>query len=232
MTFYDPEAGRHANILPEEESIHCVRVLRQKAGDQIEVFNGQGSVYQAVIETAHPKRCSYRIIARDDAPSDPYCLHLAIAPTKNMDRIEWMLEKCVEIGVHEISFISCDHSERNRIRLERLQKKAVSAMKQSRRAFATQINPLLPFADFLDQCPTDTLRHIAYVPTAGTSPHLKETKTNRNYIVLVGPEGDFSTDEIQLAMEAEFTPTSLGNSRLRTETAGLVACTTLAIIHA
>ncbi len=232
MTFYDPEAGKGKSILPEEESIHCVRVLRQKSGDEIEVFNGLGTIFQAVIEDAHPKKCSYRILNQHDAPPDPYSFHLAIAPTKNMDRIEWMLEKCVEIGLHEISFVSCHHSERVRLRLDRLQKKAIAAMKQSRRAFATRINPLVPFSDFLDQCSPDTTRHIAYVPAAGISPHVKETKPGGNYIVLIGPEGDFSTEEIKLAESAGFTPTSLGNSRLRTETAGLIACATLAIMHA
>ena len=231
MTFYDPHAGNPHPVLPEEESQHCIKVLRRKKGDSIQVLDGKGGFYEGIIEDDHPKHCAYRVIKSDQLPPDPYYFHLAIAPTKNSDRMEWMIEKCVEIGLHEITFLECAHSERSRIRTDRLEKKAISAMKQSGRAFHTKINPLTAFSEFLKDCKPDTTRHMAYVPAAGHSPHLKHTKPGGNYIVLVGPEGDFSPDEADHASAHNFSPTSLGNSRLRTETAGLVACHTLALIH-
>ncbi len=231
MVFYDPDAGRNPSVLPEEESQHCIRVLRHRNGDPIRVIDGKGHRFEAVIEEDHPRRCRYRIDSTVRVPPDPYHVHLAIAPTKNSERMEWMVEKCVEIGVHEITFIHCSHSERSRLRLDRLEKKAVAAMKQSGRAYSTRINELEPFTEFLTNCPGDTLRHIAWVPASGTAPHLKDTARNGHYIVLVGPEGDFSDEEISQATVHGFEPTSLGHSILRTETAGIAVCHTLALLH-
>ncbi len=231
MTFYDPDAATGDHFLSEEESIHCVRVLRQRNGDRIRIMDGKGTFFDAVIEEAHPKKCKYSVEEIHRKAPDPYSLHLAIAPTKNIDRMEWMIEKCVEIGLHQITFLQCGNSERTRLRYDRLEKKAIAAMKQSGRAYATKINSLTPFPDFISNPGNGLIKHIAYVPASLDSPHLKETKPNSDYIVLIGPEGDFSPEEIQQAQDKGYTPTSLGNSRLRTETAGLVACHTLALLH-
>lgn len=231
MTFYDPDAGAEFPVLPEEESHHCIRVMRRQTGDQIRVLDGKGGIYEGIITDDRPKKCAYRVTSSSQADPDPYRIHLAISPTKNSDRMEWMMEKCVEIGLHEITFLECERSERSRLRTDRIGKKGVAAMKQAGRYFMPRINQITPFSQFIKACPPETTRHIAWVPAAGSAPHLKQTKPSQAYIVLIGPEGDFTPAEVEEATQYGFKPTSLGQSTLRTETAGLVTCLTLSLIH-
>jgi 16S rRNA (uracil1498-N3)-methyltransferase len=232
MAFYHPEVMNGDTVLSKDESFHCIKVLRYQEGDDIEIFDGNGGIYQAKIIEGNPSKCQFKIISATHAEPDPYHLHLAIAPTKNTDRMEWMIEKCVEVGLHEISFLLCTNSERSRLRTDRLEKKMIAAMKQSRHPYATTIHErMMDFNEFLSKLPEDSVRHICHVPVAQTATHLKDTVKNKKYVVLVGPEGDFTKNEIKASLSSEFMPTSLGNSRLRTETAGLIACHTLALIH-
>lgn len=231
MTFYDPDAGAEYPVLPEEESHHCIRVMRRQTGDQIRVIDGKGGIYEGIITDDRPKKCPYRVTSSSKADPDPYRIHLAISPTKNSDRMEWMMEKCVEIGLHEITFLHCERSERTRLRLDRIEKKGVAAMKQSGRYFMPRLHHVTPFSKFIKNCASDSVRHIAWVPAAESAPHLKQTERNRTYIILIGPEGDFSEAEVEEAKQHGFKPTSLGNSILRTETAGIVACHTLSLVH-
>lgn len=231
MTFYHPTISQGDTVLSKEESFHCIKVLRFQEGDDIEIYDGAGGIYLAKIIEGNPAKCRFDITSSTHAEPDPYRVHLAIAPTKNADRMEWMIEKCVEVGLHEISFLTCTNSERSRLRTDRLEKKMIAAMKQSRRPFATTINEMTEFNKFLSVLPDNTIKHVCHVPVAETATHLKNTIKNKNYVVMVGPEGDFSKKEIEACQSLGFIHTSLGHSRLRTETAGLVACHTLALCH-
>ncbi len=190
-------------------------------GDDIQITDGQGVFYQAQIVSIDSKKCVFKINAHEKIPAKNFRIHIAIAPTKNTDRIEWFVEKAVEIGVHEISFILCKNSERKVLNLERIEKIAVSAMKQSQQPWMPILHPLQPLRDILSQ-PADE-KFICYVDS--TNPiHLKAiAKPNKNYLVLIGPEGDFANEELNAALQAGFEKVSLGENRLRTETAGLVA---------
>jgi 16S rRNA (uracil1498-N3)-methyltransferase len=226
--FYEPQILQNLQ-LNEEESRHAIKVLRLAVGDILQVVDGYGHQYETQLVEAHEKRCKVHILSeKKEEPRDFY-LHLAIAPTKNMDRMEWMLEKCVEIGVEEVSFLETRYSERRELKLARLEKIAVSAMKQSQKARLPQMNPLLKWKSFLEktksQC-SDYQKFIAHLNDDRRA-LFAETIPQRKYLVLIGPEGDFSTDEIQQALAAGFGPVTLGESRLRTETAGLVAIHTL-----
>jgi 16S rRNA (uracil1498-N3)-methyltransferase len=230
-TFYHPPVRQGDLTLSKEESHHCIKVLRHQKGDEIRIYDGEGGIYQAVITSDHPSHCTFSISDKQQAPPDLYYFHLAIAPTKNTDRMEWMLEKCVEIGLHEITFIQCNHSERTRIRIDRLEKKMVSAMKQAGRTYATKINEVVDFGEFISSSLQEDSKYIAWVPVASHGAHLKEAVSGKRYVVLVGPEGDFSENEVQEAQANGFLPVSLGSNTLRSETAGLVACHTIALLH-
>jgi len=220
--FYQPNLPE-ATYLDTEESKHCIKVLRMKAGDSIKVIDGHGSLYKALITEANHKKCGFSIQEKIYSNKFPFHRHIAIAPTKNIDRIEWFVEKAVEIGIDEISFILCDHSERKVLKLERLEKKAVSAMKQSYKFWMPKINELKPYNDFL-QLKHGGLKSIAYVDFENPV-QLKDLLDSKvDSLVLIGPEGDFSEQEVKLAELAGFKKVGLGNSRLRTETAGIVAC--------
>lgn len=224
--FYLPEIKDGVTLLSPEESRHAVKVLRLNSGDKIQIFDGQGSVYTAEITDPHHKKTAFRIVDKEhQSPSTSY-IHIAIAPTKNIDRIEWFVEKAVEIGVSEISFILCQNSERKVMKLERIHKKAISAMKQSMNGFLPRINELATFKDFITQVDQDG-KYIAYVDFNNPKQLVEAAKDNKNHCVLIGPEGDFSIEELELALEHGFKKVALGNSRLRTETAGIVACHTL-----
>ncbi len=190
-------------------------------GDDIQITDGQGVFYQAQIVSIDSKKCVFKINAHEKIPAKNFRIHIAIAPTKNTDRIEWFVEKAVEIGVHEISFILCKNSERKVLNLDRIEKIAVSAMKQSQQPWMPILHPLQSLRDILTQ-PADE-KFICYVDS--TNPiHLKAiAKPNKNYLVLIGPEGDFANEELNAALQAGFEKVSLGENRLRTETAGLVA---------
>jgi len=224
--FYTPDA-QISQELPEEEAAHAVRVLRLQAGDEMILMDGQGDFYRAEVTMASQKHCLYRII--EILPQQPQWkghLHLAIAPTKMMERMEWLVEKAVEIGVDEISFLNCQFSERKVLKLPRVDKIAISAMKQSRKAWKTQLNDMDCFKSFISQehkgrkfiahCYEEIARTYLY-------DELRQPSDSDDVLVLIGPEGDFSVEEVRMAIDHGFVSVHLGESRLRTETAGLSA---------
>lgn len=231
--FYVPEA-RDASVdqtvyLDEDESAHCAKVLRLRAGDQITVIDGVGGMYNAEITICDKRNCAARITeVVPDVYIRPYRNHVAIAPTKNIDRLEWFVEKAVEFGIDEITPLLCDHSERKVLKLDRLQKIAVSAVKQSGNVIIPIINELTPFSDFVKTATADR-RLIAHCEPGQKIFLADNVERGQSVITLIGPEGDFSDQEIQLALNSGYLPTSLGNTRLRTETAGVSVCAYLAM---
>ena len=220
--FYAPDI-KYDMELPQEEAGHCIRVLRMKEGDRIRLTDGKGAFYDAVISAVAGKHCMVHIVSKEvQAPLWRGRLHIAVAPTKLMERNEWFVEKAVEIGVDEITFLKTDHSERDVVKMERIEKIAVSAMKQSQKATLPVLNGMTPFKNFVESG-FEGDRFIAHCES-GDKTGLKDAVVpGRDTIVLIGPEGDFSPAEIEMALKAGFKPVSLGPSRLRTETAALVA---------
>lgn len=208
--------------LPEEESKHIVRVLRMVPGDMFLLLDGKGTKVTVRITEDHPKRCAVEVVEKERLERPAGGFHLAIAPTKNLDRMEWMVEKIVEIGAARLSFIECDHSERVNLKYDRLERVAISAMKQAQQDFLLIIDPMQKLDTLLQQFPGGAIAHCAE-----GQKHALPTLT-LNGPVLIGPEGDFSVREIALALQSGYKAVHLGESRLRTETAGMVA-TTLAI---
>ncbi len=228
--FYVPDAA-HQTELPPEEATHALRVLRLKAGDEIFLMDGEGVFYRAEVSMASSKHCLYDVL--DTMPQQRAWngrIHLAIAPTKMMDRIEWMAEKCTEIGFDEISFLNCKFSERKVLRADRIEKIVVSAVKQSHKAWKPVVNDLTTFKEFITS-PRQGRKFICHcyeeVEKNDFFTELSQPYegADGDITVLVGPEGDFSIDEVRLALENGYESVSLGTSRLRTETAGLVAVT-------
>ena len=226
--FYVPDAARQTE-LPPEEATHALRVLRLKAGDEIFLMDGEGVFYRAEVSMASSKHCLYEVL--DTMPQQRAWnghIHLAIAPTKMMDRIEWMTEKCTEIGFDEISFLNCKFSERKVLRADRIEKIVVSAVKQSHKAWKPVVNDLAAFKEFVTT-PRPGRKFICHcyeeVEKKDFFTELSQAydESEGDVTVLVGPEGDFSIDEVRLALENGYESVSLGTSRLRTETAGLVA---------
>ena len=228
--FYTPDILK-TNELPEEEAKHCTKVLRLTEGDEITLTDGNGFFYQAVISAASNKRCLVKITeTTEQKPLWKGRLHMAVAPTKNMDRNEWFAEKATEIGMDELTFLNCRFSERRVIKTERIEKILVSAIKQSLKARLPRLNEMTDF-EKLVTLPFEGKKFIAHCNEGEKTP-LKEALTEgENALILIGPEGDFSPEEVTLALENGFTPISLGNSRLRTETAALVACHTFNLIN-
>ncbi len=228
--FYTPEILTNPE-LPEEEAGHCLRVLRLTTGDEVMLTDGQGSFYKAVISAASGKRCQVRII--ETLPQEKGWtghLHVAMAPTKNMDRTEWFAEKATEIGFDELTFLNCRYSERKVIKTERIEKILVSAIKQSLKANKPILNEMTPFDRFITQDFAGQ-KFIAHC-YPGEKTLLKDAvRPGEDAVVLIGPEGDFSEEEVAKALAAGFRPISLGKSRLRTETAALVACHTLNLLN-
>lgn len=220
--FYTPDIAVDGE-LPEEEAGHCLRVLRLGVGDEVMLTDGKGFFYKAVITVATGKRCQVKVVETiGQAPLWNGHLHLAMAPTKNMDRIEWFAEKATEIGFDELSFVNCRFSERKVIKTERIEKIVVSAVKQSLKARKPLVNELTDFGKFIQQ-KFEGQKFIAHC-YEGDKPLLKDVLIpGKNAVVLIGPEGDFSPEEVQKAEAAGFQAISLGKSRLRTETAALVA---------
>ena len=222
--FYTPDIEGDIYTLNADESRHCVRVLRLGAGEAVSLVDGKGTWYEGVIERAEVRGCEIRITDRRELYGRRnFHLHLAVAPTKNIDRIEWMLEKCTEMGIDEITLLHAAHSERKVVKEERLEKVIISAMKQSLKAYLPKLNPLTEFSRFVKNNPS-TLKCIAHCDK-GYKKSLQEIyQPGQDITILIGPEGDFSGNEITLALENNFIPVTLGESRLRTETAGIVAC--------
>lgn len=224
--FYVPNLAT-SNVLPEEESLHAVKVLRLQAGDLIIVVDGVGGYHKAKITLAHHKRCAFEILnSQLEFGKRDFKLHIAIAPTKNMERLEWFVEKATEIGIDEITPIICRFSERKNLKEERLEKIIVSASKQSKKAYFPVLNPLTTFEQFIKAQRAESC-YIAHCYELDKKQLSAELKGKKDVLILIGPEGDFSNEEVEAAMAAGFTPVSLGDSRLRTETAGVVACTTV-----
>ena len=230
--FYCPDIA-DTLTLGEEDSKHCVKVLRMAEGDTIEVVDGNGTLYTCRITMAHPKRCAVEVTERMQQP--PHWGHrivLGVAPTKNLDRIEWLVEKCVEMGVDRIIPLRCHNSERTVLKTERLKKIMVSAMKQSLKATLPLLDEMTPVAQVLAE-PFEGTRCIAYcdeqLPRGQRLTLTGVYRPGHDVMVLIGPEGDFSPEEVQAARDAGFMPVTLGESRLRTETAGMMA---VAWIHA
>lgn len=228
--FYQPLIHEGIHHLDAEESRHCVKVLRKKTGELIHLTDGKGFFYEAAILKNDPAQCDFKITSKTPEPPKDFFIHIAIAPTKNADRIEWFVEKAVEFGVNKVSLIECEHSERIFSKTDRLKKIAVTAMKQSLKATLPQIEGLLRL-DSLIACADEDQKFIAHVDQSNPL-HLKDAaRKGLRYLVLIGPEGDFSTKELQLAKEKDFQKISLGSSRLRTETAGIAACHILNLIN-
>ncbi len=231
--FYCPEVDE-TNLLPQEEATHALRVLRLQSGDELFLIDGKGNFYRAEVALATNKRLTYNIL--ETMPQQKTWhgdIHLAIAPTKNMDRIEWMTEKITEIGFDHLSFLECKFSERKQIRIDRVDKIVVSAVKQSRKPWKPLVDEMISFKRFID---ANKGKHgyIAHCynefPKKDLFSELQTIDRNEEVIVLVGPEGDFSVDEVKYALDNGFESISLGESRLRTETAGLMAVTMAQLI--
>ncbi len=228
--FYQPDIDQQVFSLDEEESRHCVKVLRRNPGDRIQVTDGKGFFYTAIITNADSRRCSFSIDTKSPAPPRPYFLHIAISPTKNADRIEWFVEKCVEIGIDRISLVECKHTERAFLKSERLKKIALSAMKQSVKANLPQIDEVVSFKSFIETT-KEASRFIAYVDHSNPVLLKDAAGDAKESVILIGPEGDFDLEELALAISNGFQKVSLGPSRLRTETAGMVACNTISLLN-
>jgi 16S rRNA (uracil1498-N3)-methyltransferase len=225
--FYTPDISGNSYILNEEESKHCIRVLRLQIDDEINLIDGKGGFYKAKIVSENPKSCALEIVEKkEDYEKRNYNLHLAVAPTKNSDRIEWLIEKAVEIGFDEFTPIICEHSERKHINIDRLERIVISAMKQSVKAFKPVIHECISFRNFMQKQST-SLKFIAHCYNDKDYlklPLNKIYKKSNSVICIIGPEGDFSEKEVIEALKVGYKGISLGSSRLRTETAALVAC--------
>ncbi|WP_437395742.1 16S rRNA (uracil(1498)-N(3))-methyltransferase [Flagellimonas lutimaris] len=231
--FYNPTLDNSAKqfTFPPDESKHMVRVLRKSEGDIVHITNGKGYLFEAEILEADQKRCKARIISNRKSIPKRYKLHMVVAPTKMNDRYEWFLEKATEIGVDEITPIICDHSERKTIKLERMERVLQSAMKQSLQTVLPQLNPPILCREFLESDVSTGLKFIAHCQEGDKMELKRKVIADNDTTILIGPEGDFSNEEIDLAKEKGYVPISLGRNRLRTETAAIVACATVAIIN-
>jgi len=230
--FYNPSLDNSVKqfVFPPDESKHIVRVLRKSEGDVLQITNGKGYLFEAEILVADQKKCKAQIISEKKAIPKRYSLHMAVAPTKMNDRYEWFLEKATEIGVDEITPIICDHSERKVIKLERMERVLQSAMKQSLQTVLPKLNPAVSYKDFMASEYTG-LKFIAHCDKGEKMELKRRVIADMDLTILIGPEGDFSKNEIDMAKEKGFMPISLGNNRLRTETAAIVACATVSIIN-
>ena len=229
--FYTSQIDHKQAILGEEESRHIIKVLRMAGGDPLEMVDGKGNYYTGIISVPDPKSCQVRIknVTEDYLHRD-YYLHIAIAPPKSTERFEWFLEKATEIGVDEISPIICARSERNRIRHDRSQKILIAAMKQSGRALLPRLNREIPLGDFLDRSTAD-IKLIAHCNTTDDQQIDVKPYTDLHWITLIGPEGDFTTNEIENAVQNDYREINLGEAIYRTETAGVIACHTISLLY-
>lgn len=225
--FYVPNIKNNIAQLSEEEAIHCTRTLRKRVGDNLLLIDGTGGFYEGTIIEAGKKTCTVAIgkTTLEHGKRDFY-LHIAIAPTKNISRFEWFLEKATEFGIDEITPLLCKHSERKNIRLDRLNKVILSAAKQSLKAYLPKLNELTKFKDFIEKDNGTHNKQLFIAHCAeGEKEHLKQAYTiKQDCVILIGPEGDFSKPEVDLALSKGFKAITLGKERLRTETAGLAAC--------
>jgi 16S rRNA (uracil1498-N3)-methyltransferase len=223
--FYTPDLLSHEYSLNEEESRHCNKVLRLTQGDHVFLVDGRGGFYEAEIISAGKKHVTLHVIhAQQEYHKRNHHLHIAVAPTKNIDRLEWFLEKATEIGIDEITPLICERSERKIVKEDRLFKVITAAVKQSLQAYHPVLNPAISFTDFL-KLPLEGTKMVAHCEDSQPRQYINEVIVpQQRYLMLIGPEGDFSPNEISLALNHGFQPVTLGNTRLRTETAALAAC--------
>jgi 16S rRNA (uracil1498-N3)-methyltransferase len=224
--FYTPDIVPSAPhyFLSEEESKHCIRVLRLENGAEVQLIDGKGGLYNARIQDAHPKRTVLQIISIITAFNKRnHYLHIAMAPTKNIERMEWFLEKATEIGIDEITPIICQRSERKEVKVERLNKIITAAIKQSLKAYHPILNEPVTYKQLLAK-PFAGQKFIAHCEQGDKSSLKTDLVVNGRYLILIGPEGDFTPNEIEDALKIDFKALTLGESRLRTETAALEAC--------
>lgn len=232
--FYNPELSITDSTIEfdKDESRHIHKVLRLTKGDSIQITNGLGYLFKAEIIEVNPKSCIASILEYEKIDPLPYSLHLAVAPTKLNDRYEWFLEKATEIGISEITPIICDHSERKIVKLNRYEKIIQSAVKQSLKAYMPVLNEAVDFKTFIKSINNEFQNKFIAHCDDGSKKTLKTSlKPSQNCVILIGPEGDFSSQEIDYALEMGFVPISLGDARLRTETAAVVACHSVSFIN-
>lgn len=223
--FYTPDIRSNIYTLSEEESKHCIKVLRMKEGDAIYLVDGKGGFYHTQIVDTHPKKCVVEVLDLQlNYGARPYRLHMAISPLKFADRFEWFLEKATEIGIDEITPIITKRSEKKELKLDRANKIIESAMKQSVKAYHPIINEAISFSDFLKNDFSNTINMIAHCLEDEKKSIFEMKSQVANYLILIGPEGDFTEEEIQLAKSKKFEAVTLGKERLRTETAAISAC--------
>ncbi|TNE54189.1 MAG: 16S rRNA (uracil(1498)-N(3))-methyltransferase [Bacteroidetes bacterium] len=220
--FYIPEVEKDAVQieLPLEESKHACKVMRMKEGDQLTIMDGKGSHFLAEIQEANPKKCIVKVLEHSFEEGSSKEVHIAIAPTKNMDRLEWFVEKSTELGIDEISLLISKNSERTKVKMERLEKIVIAASKQSQRRYLPRLNPPIKMQDFVTHYKYGAIAHCYN----GNKMHLKNNFQSTNYPILIGPEGDFTEKEVSFALKSGYDPVTLGKTRLRTETAGLLCC--------
>jgi len=219
-------------IFDKEESRHIHKVLRKSEGDILHITNGEGTLFTTEISNSNPKKCIVTVLKTEQQKPISYNLHMAVAPTKLNDRFEWFLEKATEIGITEITPVICDHSERKVIKKERYEKIIISAMKQSLSCYLPKLNDAIPFSEFIALPHGEKFKGIAHCEEFKNKEKLKDCiKPNSSLLLLIGPEGDFSTNEINEALSNDFTAITLGSRRLRTETAAIVASNTIAVYN-
>ena len=230
--FYNPDLDELTTQIAftKDESRHIVKVLRKNSGDQLQITNGKGWLFIAEISVADVKNCVAIILSKSFEPSRNYKVHLAVAPTKMNERYEWFLEKATEIGVDTITPIICDHSERKTIKADRFDKIIQSAMKQSLHYYMPELQEAISLRDFIAQ-PFSGQKFIAHCEETERTSLKNVLQPNADVLILIGPEGDFSSDEITLAIAEGFKPVTLGHTRLRTETAAVVACHSIAFYN-
>lgn len=219
--FFASKSDVKKGVLSPEESQHCVKVLRKKEGDQVHVIDGEGGRYLAEIVNGSAKSCTYKVVSTEQVPYNLPNLHIAIAPTKNLSRFEFFVEKACELGIKEITPMQTFNTERKHLNIEKLTKKMVAACKQSYTLHFPKINEVKKFSDVVDLPAAQKLVAHCY---SHETPHLDTFNTDKETLLIIGPEGDFSTEEVEAAQNAGFQAVSLGFKRLRTETAGMFAC--------
>ena len=225
--FYTPDISEKTYTFSKEESKHCIKVLRKKIYDDIHLVDGRGNLYHTTLIDDNPNGCTVEVKQKEvDFNKRKYRIHMVVSPTKKNDRFEWFLEKVTELGVDEITPIICQNSERKVIKPERLNKILVAAMKQSLKAYLPKLNKTVSWKEFVQQ-KFNTDRFIAHCGEGGKTPLKQWLKPQQDVMILIGPEGDFSDEEVREAMSSGFVPVSLGKSRLRTETAAVAACHTI-----
>lgn len=229
--FYTPDIVSDQHQLNEEESKHCIRVLRQRKGDIITLTDGKGNLFRAELIADNPKKCILNIIETiSKFGKRKFNIHMAVAPTKNISRFEWFLEKATEIGIDEITPIICENSERKTLNIGRMKKIIISSLKQSLKAYIPKLNEALLFSDFI-KTTSPLKKYIAYIDDDVSLTLKGDYQKGEDVLILIGPEGDFSKSELSIARQHKFYPISLGKSRLRTETAAVVACHTIHLLN-